>query len=408
MDLTLRALHRHKITVGLILVEVALCFALTANGGALLAGKLSPMYSLALPPHADELYAIDPGETVTGATKEDEQGRIALVKADLAALAAIPGVAAAGEINAVPLGSQMETTSVSAIPRQAPDVTDVAIYRSTAGTLGALALELQAGRTLGPDDVTRYTSGKSATLGPSVLITKSLGARLFGDANPIGKGIYFGPGAGEKSTVVGVVSDVSKPIIDDLRESAYSIFVAVEPFPGGKYLVRSDRDDPARFAQSIERALAANMTGRTNIASQSLDAIGKDYFKSDRALAVLLVTVMIAVLAVCVIGISGITSYWIRQRHRSVGIRRALGATRGQILREFVLESVAISSLGVIAGAIAYVASSRVLQAEFGLPTLRLHDLALLGACFDLVCLAAVTKSIREAGRLPPVDAMRR
>ncbi len=407
MDLILRAALRHKSIIGLIMVEVALCFALTANGGALLMGKLSPMYQLNLPPDSNSLYVIDAGEASAEGADQTEERRASLAREDLAKLAAISGVNAVGQTNSVPVGGQMETASVSINPRRVPQVEDAAIYAVTLGGLKALGLRALEGRNLAQEDLAPYASDDPAVLGRSVLITESLKTRLFGADDAVARDIFYGDSGIYRATVVGIVPDISKPILSGSGGSSFSIVRVVEPFPGGLYLVRANREDSSGFVESMRRAISSDAPWRANANIRSLGGISSDYFKADRALAELLAAVLAAVIAVCVIGISGITSYWIRQRHRSVGIRRALGANRNQIFMEFVAENLMISTGGVLIGLMVYVASSRALTGKFGLPSLNVHELIVLALAFEAVCIAAVLKSISVAARLSPIEATR-
>src|SRR3546814_19989488 len=74
------------------------------------------------------------------------------------------------------------------------------------------------------------------------------------------------------------------------------------------------------------------------------------YFRGDRAMAGLLVGTIVALLLVTALGIIGLTSFWVSQRRRQIGVRRALGATRGDILRYFPTENFLIVSVGIAMG----------------------------------------------------------
>ena len=124
-------------------------------------------------------------------------------------------------------------------------------------------------------------------------------------------------------------------------------------------------------------------------------------------MASLLVAVCVALLVVTALGIVGLASFWVQQRSRMIGIRRALGATRGQILRYFQAENLLLTSLGIGLGmALAY-AINLALMAHYELPRLPLVYLPIGAlALWALGQLAVLGPALRAAA-LPPVVVMR-
>jgi putative ABC transport system permease protein len=96
----------------------------------------------------------------------------------------------------------------------------------------------------------------------------------------------------------------------------------------------------------------------------------KDYFKDDRAAYLLGFGVSIVLLIITALGVVGLTSFWVQQRRRQIGIRRALGATRGDILRYFQLENFILATAGIALGmALAY-GLNLLLMAKYAVPRL--------------------------------------
>src|SRR3546814_19411025 len=80
-----------------------------------------------------------------------------------------------------------------------------------------------------------------------------------------------------------------------------------------------------------------------------------EYYRQDKAMAWLLVAVILGLLVVTALGIVGLASFWVAQRTKQIGVRRALGATRGQVLRYFQPENFLLATLGIVIGlALAY------------------------------------------------------
>jgi putative ABC transport system permease protein len=124
---------------------------------------------------------------------------------------------------------------------------------------------------------------------------------------------------------------------------------------GNEYVLRVP---PDRRAETIDAAVAALERVNPNrivLEKQTFTELRRKSFEQDRAMAWLLTGVCIALLIVTALGIVGLASFWVQQRTRQIGIRRALGATRGQILRYFQTENFILATLGIILGmALAY------------------------------------------------------
>jgi putative ABC transport system permease protein len=132
-----------------------------------------------------------------------------------------------------------------------------------------------------------------------------------------------------------------------------------------------------------------------------------DYFRQDASLIWLLALVCVAMLLVTALGIAGLANFWVQQRTRSIGIRRAIGATRSDILRYFQTENFLIVGAGIVSGmALAFVLNA-VLMKHYELPRLPLFYLP-IGALvlWGLGQLAVLGPALRAAAA-PPVVATR-
>ena len=113
------------------------------------------------------------------------------------------------------------------------------------------------------------------------------------------------------------------------------------------------RVDPERRAEVLAAAVTAlekSSHGRIILEKQTVEEMRAKYYRADRAMAWLLVSVCAALLLVTALGIVGLASFWVQQRTRQIGIRRALGATRGQILRYFQAENFLLATFGIALG----------------------------------------------------------
>jgi putative ABC transport system permease protein len=141
--------------------------------------------------------------------------------------------------------------------------------------------------------------------------------------------------------------------------------------------------------------------------SQTLSDLRAACFRQDRAMAGILVGVIVALLLVTALGIVGLASFWVQQRRRQIGIRRAIGATRGDILRYFQTENFLIVSFGIALGMLLAFALNIMLMKFYELPHLPLYYLPIGALVLWALGQVAVLGPALRAAAVPPVVATR-
>ena len=121
----------------------------------------------------------------------------------------------------------------------------------------------------------------------------------------------------------------------------------------------------------------------------------------------LLVAVCIALLVVTALGIVGLASFWVQQRTKQIGVRRALGATRGQILRYFQTENFLLATLGIVLGMMLAYGINQLLMGKYELPRLPALYLPIGAVVLWLLGQLAVFGPARRAAAVPPAVATR-
>jgi len=117
--------------------------------------------------------------------------------------------------------------------------------------------------------------------------------------------------------------------------------------------------------------------------------------------------VCVILLGVTAAGIVGLTSFWVGQRRRQIGVRRALGARRVDILRYFQIENLFIASAGVVLGVLLALGLSLWLMSHYEMPRLPTLYLLVGVAMLLLIGQLAVFVPARRASLVPPVEATR-
>jgi putative ABC transport system permease protein len=175
------------------------------------------------------------------------------------------------------------------------------------------------------------------------------------------------------------------------------------------YLLRAD---PAQLPRVLRDARAAIATIAPDAvvdtrASQTLAELRQQYFRQDHAMASMLVGVIVALLLVTALGIAGLASFWVQQRRRQIGIRRAIGATRGDILRYFQIENFLIVSFGIALGMALAFALNITLMNFYELPRLPLYYLPIGAIALWVLGQLSVLGPAMRAAAVPPVVATR-
>ncbi len=128
---------------------------------------------------------------------------------------------------------------------------------------------------------------------------------------------------------------------------------------------------------------------------------------SRHAAAWLLSGITGVVLLVALMGVGGLTSYWVQLRRRQIGLRRALGATRADILLLFLLENALVVGIGIVAGGLVTYAGSTWITRHLSLERTPYSYLLAGAVAMLIVCQLTALKSALQASRVVPMAALR-
>ncbi len=311
----------------------------------------------------------------------------------------IPGVTAAGFGTSVPWTGYDESTYLTVpgyTPREGESM--LARYQSASpGFFKALATPILEGRALDDRD--------TAQAPRAAVINETLARRFFPDRSAVGRTINFFGSA--PWTVVGVIADIRDTPSDLTTPPALWMPLAQQPFPLVRGAVRTAHD-PAGVLPAVRAAMAAvdaelPVADVRTLASISADAHAERRFTlwwcgAFAALALVLGAV----------GIYSLLAYSVQQRQREIGIRLALGASRGRVLAALFGSGLALAAVGIALGLLATPAAGRALGSLlYGVST---TDAIALAAAAMSILLAALIASLAPAwtaSRTDPMSALR-
>ena len=391
-----RALGRQRSRFLLIAVEIALTLAIVTNCVNLL---LELRQVMLRPSGLDETNQITVRVVPFAEELRSEEAGRQERRLDLERLRQIPGVKAATGISSLPLSGGGSSTGRRPV---GTEITSIPTPYFEVGThaLETLGVELIAGRDFLPEDFVGREAARH-----NVLLTESLAKKLFPDG-ALGKEIE-GRAGQQTEKVVGIIGKMTNAWPDS---DFYADVMLYAGDPGEReayrFLVRTEPGRRDEVAALIDRALLERNQGRL-IDVISMTEVRGDTFRSSVGLIRLLTAVVVLLVLVTALGIAGLTSFSVTQRIKQIGTRRALGASRLDILRYFLVENWIVTSSGLVAGILASFALNSALLSWADAPKLGFGLIASGMVLLWLVGLAAAFAPARRAMLLPPVIATR-
>ncbi|HET8899478.1 MAG TPA: FtsX-like permease family protein [Rhodanobacteraceae bacterium] len=402
-------LLRHRLMPLLVVLQVALACAIACNALFLLQQRVQ----LILAPDG-----IGQPERLLVATNVIARGTpwsAARLQGVAQALGALSGVGSAGVAGALPMQTMAQMNG-DVLADGGSDSANAAVYIG-ANLRATLGLKLVAGRDFSAvEQGTQYSDVGINANGPT-LITRALADRLFPDGRALGKIVRIGRAAdAARRTVVGVVEHLMRNQFgQDNRDNLdYSLVFPGVPgsWPVPLYAVRvADGAQVERVrkavAELIHRELGAESVQGIEPRVERYADLRQRMMAKSKAAVWLLAGVSLVVLIVTLVGVMGLTSYWVQQRTRQIGIRRALGARCRDILRDVQLENLLVVAAGVVLGmALAY-AINLWLMHHYELLRLPWAYLPIGSMLMLVLGQLAVLGPARRAARVPPVVATR-
>jgi putative ABC transport system permease protein len=327
-------------------------------------------------------------------------------QSDLAILRQLPGVADAAPTNSVPMSDGGWSTGLSLQARQKTSTAETTIYLVDDHAISTFGTHLVAGRNFKAEEIESVDFG-DRLLPKVAIVSKALADKLYPDQDPIGKQVFFDQDP-PTTTIIGVVDVLQQPwMSSDTVE--YSTFVpAFMPYGNStRYLVRTEpgrRDEVMKLVeQKMIEANPSRIIGKVRPITQ----VRSEAYADDRAMAIILGVVIFCLLTITALGIVGMASFWVAQRTRQIGTRRALGATKFDILRYFQTENFIITTMGLIGGGILAYGFSLYLMKTYQSPRLPWFYVPVGFVCLWILGQLAVLGPALRASRVPPAIATR-
>jgi putative ABC transport system permease protein len=239
-----------------------------------------------------------------------------------------------------------------------------------------------------------------------VMVNETFARRFWGNQNPVGRHVLVGRGPAQ-SEVIGMTADVkNKGLAQDTQAQLYLPFAQL-PWADMNLLVRT-AGPPASITSAVRAQIAAVDPDQPVADIQTVDQLVATSLAQPRFVMLLFGIFSVTALALSVIGIYGVLSYWVAQRRYELGIRLALGAQRADILGIVVRRGLLLAMAGIAVGLMAALLLTRLLASMlYETGTLDLTIFAAAPLVFLGIALLASYLPARRATRVDPVEALR-
>ena len=398
---------RHRLRSLLVVSEVSLSLVLLVGAGLLIQSFL-------------RVQRIDAGFNpenlltmqlmLTGPEYGPAARRQAFVDETLTRIEALPGVKSASAISTLPIGATSGRVNFSFVAegRQVREGQDPnAYYRSVSpGYFQTMSIALAAGRY--------FTGHDNETAQRVAIINRRMAQRIWPDQDPVGKRVRWSDGpwsSGEPQwmTIVGVVADVKQYGLE--REEELAIYVPyAQKTTAWRWLavvVRTDAE-PASLSRAVTGEIHAVDRNLPVYLVQPMEKILSESLGARRFNTLLLGVLAALALTLAALGIYSVISYSVSQRTREIGIRTALGAQKGDILRLVLRQGLGLTLVGVVGGLIASVALTRLLSILlYGISATDALTFTSVAMMLMVVALLACYIPARRATKVDPMVALR-
>jgi putative ABC transport system permease protein len=396
----LSAMRRNKVGAIVIVVQTAITLAILCNSLFLIQQRLR---SSERPTGLQEQDIF----TIANQWVGNPPDLAAKVQADLAALRALPEVADAFASQSYPLSNGGWGDGVSLEATNAHWMTNSALYFADEHGLSTLGLKLVAGRNFDASEIVERNDleGKPPA---AIIVSQALATKLFPNADALGKSIYLGSYK-SKAPIIGIVERLQQPWVsvtnDRVEYAMLQPYRFVEHY--SHYIVRAKPGQLRAAMKSAQKQLLAINHGRINDKTRTMAESRERAYRDDRGLAIILAVVSVVLLIVTAFGIIGVTSFWVSQRRRQIGIRRAMGASRTAILRYFQTENLMIASAGAALGILLALALNFLMAGKFEMARLDVGSTVVAAVAVLLLGQIAVLWPALRAASISPVVAIR-
>ncbi len=399
-----RVAGRQLTRSSLVVAEVALAAVLLVMAGLLLR-SITQLFRLS--PGFDTAHVATMQIDASGHQYDADSARYQFYQRSLEAVRLVPGVTTAALTSQLPLTGEFDSYGVefATLPETNADAAPAALrYAVTADYFRTLHIPLKSGRLFDERDVRGAPE--------VVLLSESFARQMFGNRDPIGQQMRAGPEIGDSSrrwaTVVGVVGDVKQQSLAMNQFDAFYVPMGQWPWVDQlQSIVVRTSVDPAAAIPAVRRAIWS-VDREPIVRATTMEQLVASSEAQRHFALIIFEAFALAALALAGIGLYGILAGRVAERTREIGVRAALGASQGEIVRLVVRQGMALTAMGLAIGIGATFGATRaVASLLFGISRLDLATYLAVAVTLTAVAVAACCVPAWRAARVDPNIALR-
>ena len=338
-----RSLKRNKAGYILIATQIAVTMAIMINSIAIMQQRSQDM---ARPSGMDEANIF----TFASNAFVPETDMRSLTEEDLDAIRSLPGVVDVVATNSFPLRQGGSSSSFQLEPGTGKDAVNSAYYLADEHGLAAFGVKLVDGANFAPNEVIWSEEGSDDWPGTAI-VSQAFAKAMFPEetGSYVGKTMYV-----EESKpvqIVGVVERLQAPW-KGWEDVEHAMLVPLRTdSEDQRYVVRAEPGMRDTLMPQVEEMLSQSNKNRIIQDVSTMEDVRTLAYLGDSAMIRMLIFIVTLLLVITGLGIVGLASFNVSRRTRQIGIRRALGATKTQVVRYFQVENFLVSGLGIATGA---------------------------------------------------------
>ena len=392
--------HRNRMRSLLMVAETALSFMLLVGAGLLIKSfihlrDVSPGFN----PDNVLTFRI----SIPSAKYAQGEPRAQVLNQAVERLRSLPGVQSAGAVLSLPLGGDTFNVGRAYIREGRPATTEesanAAYVVATPDYFRSLQIPLLGGRVFTDRD-TEQT--------PKVLIVNETMARsLWPGESPLGKRITIWRDEKFPREIVGVVGDTKSSLDEDSSRQMYVPYAQDSGWSGMSFVVRTS-GDPANMSPATRNEIRAVDKGIAVFNTRTMNDVLATSVAPRRTPMLLLSIFAAVALLLAMMGIYGVTSYYVTQRTQEIGIRMALGAQMSDVLKLILGNGLMLVVAGIGVGLVGAFAVTRLITSLlFGVNPTDVVTFVVVSLCLMVTALVATYIPARRATKVDPVEALR-
>lgn len=401
------ALLRNKLGPFLVATQVALSLAILVNAIYIVNLRLDAAARPSGVANELDVFRVHIGNQKLGGHED----QMAMQKQEAATIRAVPGVTSVARTNSFPISHSGSNSSVYNDRKQTIKTADSGIYFTADSLVKTWGLQLIQGQDFQAGDYIETDPNTSKEFVKKVIVSKALAEKLFPDqTNFVGKEFFFGSGDDAKDVrIIGVVETLQTSSGQTEPRGAYTTLMPARlsniSYEG--YAVRAEPGQRDRVMKEVENALRRDSTTPIKVTMKTMENMRIARYRSEKGLAWMLLAVSVLLMLVTASGIVGMSTLWVAQRRKQIGVRRALGARKVDILRYFITENIVITSGGIVVGIALSIGLNQILVSQFELSKLPLPYLFFAPFIFWTLGLIATFGPASRAAGISPATATR-